>query len=259
MDRYPIFDSHAHYDDESFDGDREKVIEELQSHNIVGILNCGSSLEGSIKSVELSKKYSFMFAAVGVHPEFANMFDDKVKNKLVQLSKEKKVKAIGEIGLDYHYDENPSRELQIDAFKTQMKLADDLCLPVVIHDREAHEDTLKVIKEFPNVTGVVHCFSGSKEFAMECIKAGYYIGFTGVVTFKNAKKVIEVAKSIPMDRILVETDCPYMTPVPYRGTRNRSEYIEYVIKAIASIKEVSEEEISRVTIENTENLLKIKI
>lgn len=259
MDRYPIFDSHAHYDDESFNEDREEVIEKLKTNNIIGILNCGASLEGSIKSVELSEKYPFIFAAVGIHPEFADMFDGEVKNKIMQLSESSKVKAIGEIGLDYHYEENPTRELQLNAFRAQMEIAGRVNLPVVIHDREAHEDTLKVIKEFPDVIGVVHCFSGSSDFALECIKAGYYIGFTGVITFKNAKKIIEVAKKVPLNRMLVETDCPYMTPVPYRGTRNNSQYIEYIIKAIASIKGITEEEISRITIKNTEELLKVKI
>ena len=151
--------------------------------------------------------------------------DSKVIDELEELTKYQKVRAIGEIGLDYYWEENPSRDVQKEAFRAQMKLAEKLNMPVIIHDRDAHADTLEILKEFPNVIGVIHCFSGSVEFARECLKLGYYIGFTGVVTFKNAKKIIEVAKEVPLDRILVETDCPYMAPTPYRGKRNQSSYI----------------------------------
>ena len=152
----------------------------------------------------------------------------------------KKIVAIGEIGLDYYWEENPPKDIQKEVFRKQMKLAKELNLPVVIHDRDAHQDTLEIIKEFPEVTGVVHCFSGSVEFAKQCIALGYYIGFTGVVTFKNAKKVVNVAKEIPLDRMLVETDCPYMAPEPNRGKRNKSDYIKYIIKKIAEIKEIDQ-------------------
>ena len=164
---------------------------------------------------------------------------------------------MGEIGLDYYWEENPPRDVQKDAFRAQMKLAEDMNLPVVIHDRDAHADTLEIIKEFPNVVGVVHCFSGSVEFAKECIKRGYYIGVTGVITFKNAKKLIEVVKEIPLDRLFVETDCPYMSPEPNRGKRNRSDYIKYVIEKIALIKEVDPITVNKIVNENFFNLIRL--
>lgn len=253
-----IFDSHAHYDDESFNEDRYELLENLNKEKgIVGILNCGSSIEGARGSLELANKYDFIYAAVGVHPEYANMVDEKVLQEIKEMAANPKVKAIGEIGLDYYWEENPKREVQIEAFKKQMEIARELNLPVVIHDREAHKDTLDIIKMYKDVKGVVHCFSGSVEFAKECLKEGYYIGFTGVVTFKNAKKILDVLKEVPMDRILVETDCPYMTPVPYRGERNRSDYIEYVIKRIAEIKELKPDEVEKFTIRNVKKFLKL--
>jgi TatD DNase family protein len=254
---YEIFDSHAHYDGEDFNEDRESVIDEIQRNKVIGVLNCGSSLEGARKSLELANKYEFFYAAVGVHPEYANVVDDSVIEEIREMAKADKVKAIGEIGLDYYWEENPSRDIQKAVFKAQMKLAEELQLPVVIHDRDAHEDTLNIMKEFPKVKGVVHCFSGSVEFARECIKLGYYIGITGVVTFKNAKKIVEVVKDLPLDRLLVETDCPYMAPTPFRGKRNKSDYIRYIIEEIAKIKNESPENISMETIKNTKNLLRL--
>lgn len=250
-----IFDAHAHYDDEQFDEDRDSVIEELKKNNIIGVLNCGASLKGCIDSVNLANKHDMFYAAVGIHPEYADKFDEQTLNELKKLAKSEKVKAIGEIGLDYYYDENPPRETQRKVFIKQMELAKELNLPVIIHDRDAHEDTLNIIKQFKEVKGEIHCFSGSVEFARECLKLGYYIGFTGVVTFKNAKKVIEVVKEVPLDKILVETDCPYMAPTPFRGKRNRSEYIEYIINKISEIKDIDPEEVSRLTIGNMKNLL----
>ena len=252
-----IFDAHAHYDDEQFNEDRESVIKELKKNNVVGVLNCGASLEGAINSVELANKHDIFYAAVGIHPEYANEFGEDTVDKLKKLAKNDKVKAIGEIGLDYYYDENPEREIQKKAFIRQMELAKELNLPVIIHDRDAHEDTLNIIKQFKGVIGEIHCFSGSVEFARECLKLGYYIGFTGVVTFKNAKKAIEVVKEVPLDRILIETDCPYMAPTPFRGKRNRSEYIEYIINKIAEIKDIEPEEVSDRAISNIRRLLRI--
>jgi TatD DNase family protein len=255
--KYPIFDSHAHYDDEAFDEDRENVIEELSRNNIIGVLNCGSSLEGMRRSVELARKYEIFYAAVGIHPEHADMINDNVLEEIRELAREKKVRAIGEIGLDYYWEQNPEREVQRTAFRRQMDIAKELMLPVIIHDREAHEDTLKIMKEYPDVKGVVHCFSGSKEFAEQCLELGYYIGFTGVVTFKNAKKIIEVARTVPLDRMLVETDCPYMAPTPFRGKRNRSEYIEYILIELSKIKELSVEEVNCQMIQNIKSLLRL--
>ncbi|MCY6959202.1 TatD family hydrolase [Clostridium brassicae] len=252
-----IFDSHAHYDDESFNEDRESVIKELMKNGIVGVLNCGASAKGMRDSVKLAEKYDIFYAAVGIHPENAYEFTDEVIDEIKKFAKEDKVKAIGEIGLDYYWEENPPKDVQKKAFRKQMEIAKELNLPVIIHDREAHKDTLEIMKEFPEVKGVVHCFSGSVEFARECLRLGYYIGFTGVVTFKNARKILEVAGEVPLDRILVETDCPYMAPVPYRGKRNRSEYIEYIIEKIAEIKQISIEDIQHITIDNVKNMLNI--
>lgn len=252
-----IFDSHAHYDDEAFDEDRDKVIEDLNNNGIIGVLDCGSSIEGSRTAVQLAKRYDFIYAAVGIHPEFADKFDENTVDEIKELSKFNKVRAIGEIGLDYYYEENPERKIQKSAFIRQMQLAEELKLPVIIHDRDAHEDTLNIMKQFPNVIGVVHCFSGSAEFAEECLKLGYYIGFTGVVTFKNSKKAGEVAKVVPLDKILVETDCPYMTPEPFRGKRNRSEYIEYIIRKLSEIKGIDEQVLCNQTISNIKKLLSL--
>ncbi|MCB2297615.1 TatD family hydrolase [Clostridium tagluense] len=252
-----IFDSHAHYDDEAFNEDRENVIMGLKDKGVIGVLNCGASLEGARMSVELSSKYDFIYSAVGIHPEHADIVNDEIIDELRNLAQNPKVRAIGEIGLDYHYEENPPRDIQKAAFKLQMELARELKLPVVIHDRDAHSDTLDILKQFPEVIGTIHCFSGSVEFAEECLKLGYYIGFTGVITFKNAKKIGEVAKVVPMDRILVETDCPYMSPEPNRGKRNESPYIKYIIEKISEIKEKTIQEIEHITICNIENLLKI--
>lgn len=256
--KYKIFDTHAHYDSDSFDEDREAVIKELKENGVIGILNCGSDLYGLRKSVELAKDFDIFYAAVGIHPENADEFNEEVVKEIREYVKYEKVKAIGEIGLDYYWDENPPKEVQKEVFRAQMKLADELNLPVIIHDRDAHGDTLEIMKEFPNVIGVVHCFSGSVEFAKECIKLGYYIGFTGVLTFKNAKKIVDVCREIPADRILVETDCPFMAPVPFRGKRNKSDYIEYIIDKMSEIRGISGEEMNEILLNNKRNLFKIK-
>ncbi|EJT5917787.1 TatD family hydrolase [Clostridium perfringens] len=255
--KYKIFDTHAHYDSDSFDEDRENVIKELKENGIIGVLNCGSDLYGLRKSVELAKEFDMFYAAVGIHPENADEFNEDVVKEIKEFVKNEKVKAIGEIGLDYYWEENPPREVQKEVFRAQMKLADELNLPVVIHDRDAHKDTLEIMKEFPHVIGVVHCFSGSVEFAKECIKLGYYIGFTGVLTFKNAKKLVDVCREIPAERMLVETDCPFMAPVPFRGKRNKSDYIEYIIDKMSEIRGISGEEMNEVLLNNKKRLFKI--
>jgi len=256
---YKIFDSHAHYDAEEFDDDRKEVIEELKNNGVIGIMNCSSSYESIAKTCELINTWDFIYGAVGIHPENADEFKDEMLEEFKEIIKKNpKVKAIGEIGLDYYWDENPDKEIQKDVFRKHMKLAEELNLPVIIHDRDAHEDTLNIIKEFPNVKGVVHCFSGSVEFAKECLKLGYYIGVTGVVTFKNAKKVIKVVKEVPIERLLVETDCPYMAPEPNRGKRNKSSYIKYVIEKISEIKEINPKEFNIKVNENLQNLFKIQ-
>ncbi|ABG85812.1 TatD family hydrolase [Clostridium perfringens] len=255
--KYKIFDTHAHYDSDSFDEDRENVIKELKENGVIGVLNCGSDLYGLRKSVELAKEFDMFYAAVGIHPENADEFNEDVVKEIKEFVKNEKVKAIGEIGLDYYWEENPPREVQKEVFRAQMKLADELNLPVVIHDRDAHKDTLEIMKEFPHVIGVVHCFSGSVEFAKECIKLGYYIGFTGVLTFKNAKKLVDVCREIPAERMLVETDCPFMAPVPFRGKRNKSDYIEYIIDKMSEIRGISGEEMNEVLLNNKKRLFKI--
>lgn len=256
MNRYQIFDTHAHYDDSQFEADRTDVVEQIKGAGVIGILNCASSYESIEKTNELTKIYDIFWGALGIHPENADEFNDNVIKEIKDyISKNKRIVAIGEIGLDYYWDENPSKEVQKEVFIKQMKLAEELGLPVVIHDREAHADTLEIIKMFPNVKGIVHCFSGSPEFAKECIKQGYYIGITGVVTFKNAKKVREVVKAVPVDRLLVETDCPYMAPEPNRGKRNKSDYISYIIEQIANIKEIDPYELNIKLNENFNSLI----
>ena len=252
-----IFDSHAHYDDEQFDEDRERVFKEIQNNGVIGVINCGSSLKGLNMSVELSKQYDFIYAAAGIHPENADEFNEDVEKLICNLAEINDIIAIGEIGLDYYWEENPSRDIQQEVFRRQMKIAERYNLPVIIHDREAHGDTLKIMKEFPKVKGVVHCFSGSVEFAKECLKLGYYIGVTGVVTFKNSKVIKAVVKEVPLDRLLVETDCPYMAPTPNRGKRNQSDYIAFVLKEIATIKDKSINEMEEITILNTKTLFRI--
>lgn len=236
-EKFKIIDSHAHYDSEEFNEDRESVFNQIRENGVIGVLNCAASYDSLKTTDKLTRDYDFIFGALGIHPENADEMKyhtiDEIKN---YIKNNDKIVAIGEIGLDYYWDENPPKDIQKDVFRKQMNLAKELNLPVIIHDRDAHKDTLEILKEFPEVIGVVHCFSGSVEFAKECIKLGYYIGFTGVVTFKNAKKILEVAKEIPLDKILVETDCPYMAPVPNRGKRNKSDYIEYIITKIADIR-----------------------
>ena len=241
--KFKIIDSHAHYDDDAFNDDRENVLNEIRENGVIAVLNCAASYDSLKTTNDLTKHYDFIVGALGIHPENANeMKEDTIDEIKNYIKKNDKIVAIGEIGLDYYWEGNPPKEIQKEVFRKQMNLAKELNLPVVIHDREAHQDTLEIIKEFPEVNGVVHCFSGSVEFAKECIKLGYYIGFTGVVTFKNAKKIVQVAKEIPLDRILVETDCPYMSPEPNRGKRNKSDYIEYIIRKIAEIKEIDQYE-----------------
>lgn len=258
--KYVIFDTHAHYDDEAFDEDRESVFNEIKDNGVVGVLNCSSSYESIEKTNRLTIENDFIYGALGIHPENAEEFNYNVECDIRNIiNNNKKIVAIGEIGLDYYWDENPSKEAQKEVFRAQMKLAEDLKLPVIIHDREAHRDTLEIIKEFPNVKGIVHCFSGSTEFAMDCIKLGYYIGITGVVTFKNAKKVVDVVKSIPLERLLVETDCPYMAPSPNRGKRNKSDYIAYIIEQIAQIRNLDPKEVNLAVNENFKRLIEIGI
>lgn len=254
---YKIFDSHAHYNSEQFNEDRDGVINKIKDKSVIGVMNCGTDVQSSKDTINLCEKYDIFYGAVGIHPSDAFNIDEKIMEEIKEMAKHHKIKAIGEIGLDYYWEENPSKEEQKEVFRKHMRLARELNMPVIIHDRDSHADTLEILKEFPDVTGVVHCFSGSKEMAIECVKLGYYIGVTGVVTFKNAKKIIEVVDAISLDRLLVETDAPYMAPVPMRGKRNESDYIEYVIEKIAEIKNISSVEVSEKTIENTKKIFNI--
>ena len=203
-----LFDTHAHMDDHAFDDDREALLADLPNQGIALLMNPGCSLASSYNTDRLSREYDYIYAAVGSHPDVADEVTEEVLNIYRQLcAGNNKIKAIGEIGLDYHYEDIP-REIQLKAFRAQMALAKELDLPAIVHERDAHEDGMKVVEEFPEVTGVFHCYSGSAEMAKQLIKKGWYIGFTGVLTFKNARKAIEVAKSSPLDRIVLETDCP---------------------------------------------------
>lgn len=256
-----IFDSHAHYDDEQFDGDRDELLRSLPSKGVCAVINCASDLKSSATSAELSEKYPFFWCACGVHPheaekELKTDDIDKIKKRIVNFTEKKKCVAIGEIGLDYHYDFSP-RELQKEIFELQLKLSKELDLPVIVHDREAHEDTMTLLKKY-RPKGVVHCFSGSVEMAREVLKLGMYIGLGGAVTFKNAKKPVAVAAETDIDRILLETDCPYMAPVPFRGTRCSSDMIAYSAQTIASVKNMDVQTLVDAATENTKRLFGIE-
>ena len=252
-----MFDTHAHMDDRAFREDRDVLLEGLAEKGVCLVMNPGCSLESSYNAVALAEKYSFVYAAVGSHPDVANEVNETVLSAYRKLCKEHdKVKAIGEIGIDYHYEDIP-RELQLKAFRMQMELAEELNLPVIVHEREAHEDGMAVVREFPKVTGVFHCYSGSAEMARQLVDKGWYIGFTGVLTFKNARKAVETAASLPLDRIVLETDCPYMAPEPFRGKRNDPGYLFRMAEKLAEIREMPVEEIRRITMENGKRLYRI--
>ena len=253
-----IFDTHAHYDDEAFDEDRDELLKSMQSGGIGRIVNVGASLRGVQATYDLMRKYDFIYGALGVHPDEVGELNEEKMQWLKGLLSHEKAVAVGEIGLDYYWDKE-SHELQKEWFKKQMELAKEVDLPVIVHSREAAQDTFDLIKsEHAGTTGgVIHCFSGSKEMAKEYIKMGYYIGVGGVVTFKNARVLKEVVESIPLERILTETDCPYLAPVPFRGKRNCSAYISYVLDMIAELKGISREEAEQVTYENARNMYRI--
>jgi TatD DNase family protein len=255
MEYTSIFDSHAHYDDAKFDEDRDELISSLPSKGIIGVINCGADLKSSAQSVKLSEKYDYIYAAVGVHPHEAKNFGDDTLNELRRLAANKKVVAIGEIGLDYYYDFSP-REKQIEVFEKQLILAAELNLPVIIHNRDAHEDTLNILKKH-RPKGVLHCFSGSAETAREIVKLGMFIGLGGAVTFKNAKKPLEVAATVPDEFLLIETDAPYMAPVPFRGKRCDSAMIPYTAEKIAEVRNTTAQEILNLTAENAKRLFGI--
>ncbi len=251
-----FFDTHTHLDDKKFDEDREEVIERIQKSGVSLAVNIGADMESSKRSVELSEKYVFLYAAVGVHPcDTANMTDRDLE-ELEELTKHEKVVAIGEIGLDYYWDD-VDRETQKKWFRKQLLLAKKLDMPYIIHDREAHADTIEIIKEIGYTNGVMHCFSGSVEMAEIMVKMGLYISIAGQVTFKNAQKVKEVAKAVPQDRLLIETDSPYLTPEPYRGKRNDSENVRFTCEKIAELRGMSTEELAKITLSNGKKFYRI--
>ena len=252
-----IFDSHAHYDDEQFDPDREALLgKALPEAGVCGILNMGADLQGCYDTAALTEQYSYVYGAVGIHPECAKELPENWLTVLRELLKKEKIVAVGEIGLDYHWLDSCPKERQQEVFSTQLELSRELSLPVAVHDREAHADTLEFLRRY-RPQGVVHCFSGSVEMAREVVKLGMYVGIGGVVTFKNARHAVEVAKELPLDRLLLETDAPYMAPEPYRGKRNDSSLILHVAKRIGELRGEAPEVILQAAGEKTRRLFRL--
>ena len=252
-----LFDTHAHLNDPAFDPDREALMESFADAGVGLVMNAGCSLESSRDIVAMADRYPWLYASVGSHPDSADEVNEEVLEEYRKLCKlSDKVKAIGEIGLDYYYEDIP-RDIQQRAFRMQMALAQELDMPVIVHEREAHNDGMCIVKEFPKVKGVFHCYSGSAEMARQLVNMGWYIGFTGVLTFKNASKAVETAASIPLDRIVLETDCPFMAPEPFRGKRNHPGYLYRMAERLAEIRGISVEEVHRITTENGKRLYRI--
>ena len=251
------FDSHAHLDDRRFDEDRGEIFDTLQTNGVGWIMNVGCDLASSQRSIALAEQYPFVWASVGSHPDDADQVNGKLLDQYRRLAAHEKVMAIGEIGLDYHYEDVP-RARQIIAFEEQIELAEALKLPVIVHMREAWQDAMDIVRRHPDLRGVFHCFSGSKECALWLAERGWYVGFTGVVTFKNARKAVECVEALPLEQILIETDCPYMAPEPHRGRRNDSRYVPLVAQKIAQIKGLETEEVAHATAQNAMRLFGIK-
>lgn len=252
-----FYDTHAHYDDEAFDQDRDILLPELHRQGITLINDIGCDIPSSKKAISIAAQYPFVYAVVGAWPGNTGDMTEADLEVYGQLAQHPKVVAIGEIGLDYHYDDVP-RDIQQHWFDRQMDLADRLGKPVVIHEREAHGDGMEIVRKWADkVPGVFHCFSGSAEMAQELVRLGWYLSFTGVVTFKNARRALEAIAAVPMERIMIETDCPYLAPVPYRGKRNHSGYVPKVAEKIAEIKGLSTEEVAAITTENGRRFFRI--
>ena len=252
-----LYDTHAHFDDEAFDSDRDELLRSMKDMGVTLINNIGCDVPTSEASIALAEKYPFVYATVGHWPGNTYQMNEEMLEEYRRLARHPKVVAIGEIGLDYHYEDTP-REVQQYWFRRQLELAAELNLPVVIHEREAHEDGLKIVREYADkVTGVFHCFSGSAEMAKEIVKLGWYVSFTGVVTFKNARRALEAMAAVPLDRLMIETDAPYMAPTPYRGKRNHSGYVGKVAEKLAEIKGITPEEAARITMENGKRFFRI--
>ena len=253
-----LFDTHAHYDADAFDADRMEVLSSMPGQGVELILNPGCDLKSSQTAVELAERFPFVYAAVGVHPEECADWNAEHDIPVLEaLAQNPKVRAIGEIGLDYHWAENPPRELQQQAFHAQLELAEKLDLPVIVHDRDAHHDCLDIVRAHPNVTGVYHCYSGGVEDAKILMKLGWMISFTGSITFKNARRALEVIDLLPLDRMMIETDSPYMSPEPFRGRRNDSGRVHLVAEAIARRKGLDPEEVARITLGNGRRFFRI--
>ncbi len=255
-----IFDSHAHYDDKQFEIDRDELLSSMGENHITGIVNVGANIESSKRTLQLAEQYDFVYAAIGVHPSEIECLNEEALEWLKTAASHKKVVAIGEIGLDYYWDKEPKvQEQQKVWFRRQLQLARELELPVIIHSRDAAAETMEIMKsDAQGIPGVIHCFSYSKEMAREYVKMGYYIGVGGVVTFKNAKKLKEAVEEIPIERIVIETDCPYLTPEPYRGKRNVSVYLPYVVEEIARIKGLTPEQVEEITLKNARELYRLE-
>ena len=253
-----IFDTHAHYDDEAFDNDREALIRSLPEAGIGRVVNIAASPESIEECLDLAHRFPYVYCALGIHPEHCAEMDEALLEEIWKKLRDEKAVAVGEIGLDYYWPE-PDREIQKHWFARQLQLAAEVDLPVVIHSREAAADTMRIMKEnhAEKVGGVVHCYSYSVELAREFVKMGFYIGIGGVLTFKNARKLVEVAREIPLERLLLETDCPYLAPVPYRGKRNCSLYLPHVVAKLAELKGITEEEVIRVTEHNAETMYRL--
>ena len=252
-----IFDTHAHYDDAQFDADREALLSAMPENGVGLILDPGCDPESSRAAIALAEQYPHIYAAVGYHPENCAPYTDANLDILRRLAQHPKVVAIGAIGLDYYWEQNPPKEFQQAVFRAQLALARELDLPVIVHDRDAHADCLAIVKEFPEVRGVFHCYSGSVEMARELWKLGWYLGLDGPVTYKNARRTVEVAAEVPLERLLLETDSPYMAPVPKRGTRNDSRNIRCIAEKIAEIRNMTADAIIRVSAENGRRLFGI--
>ena len=252
-----FFDSHAHLDDARFDADRREIFSDLNAHQVGYIMNIGCDLDSSRRSIALAEEYPFVYAAVGSHPDDADSVNGKLLDEYRRLSAHEKVRAIGEIGLDYHYEDVP-RARQIIAFEEQIELAEALRLPVIVHMRDAWEDAMTIVRRHPDLRGVFHCFSGSKECALWLAERGWYVGFTGVITFKNARRAVECVEALPLDRILIETDCPYMAPEPHRGRRNDSRYVPLMAQKIAQVKGLPIEQVAEATTQNAKTLFSIE-
>ena len=251
-----LFDTHAHLNDPAFDPDRDMLIRGLPEKGVGLVMNVGCCLESSRDCVAMAETYPHIYASVGSHPDSADEVNQEVLDEYRMLCKHDKVKAIGEIGLDYYYEDIP-RDIQQKAFRMQLELAQELQMPVIVHERDAHQDGLMIVKDFPTVTGVFHCYSGSAEMARQLVNMGWYIGFTGVLTFKNARNAVETATSIPLERIVLETDCPYMAPEPFRGKRNDPGYLFRMAEKLAELRGISVEEVETITTENAKRLYRL--